>query len=253
MLPFTPQELERFHRDGFLLVPKLAEPEKVQEMLRVTDESVSREIPPIEYEAELGYPGAPASLNAAGGRTIRRLKQAIGRHPVFLEWAAHPAVLGRLRQILGPAIVLPLAHHNCIMVKDTRFSSDTGWHQDIRYWRFQKPELVSVLLALNSATRENGCLSVLPGTHRFDVELWRLDEAKFLRTDLPENRDLLASAASAEMEAGDTFFFDCRIFHSATRNRSKEARKSVIFTYRSAENTPVAGSRSASMPELLFS
>ena len=86
---------------------------------------------PVEYEADLHYPGAPGSRAAAGGDTIRRLKEVHGRHPVFTRFVSQPSLVARLQQLLGPQIVMPLAHHNCVMTKQPRYSSETGWHQDI--------------------------------------------------------------------------------------------------------------------------
>jgi phytanoyl-CoA hydroxylase len=252
MTTFAIEELETFFQNGFVAVPNLVDSNLVQHMLALTNEFAKAEIPPIEYEADLGYPGAPSAIDAPGGRTIRRLRQAISRHPVFFDWATSLPIANRVRQILGPNIVMPLAHHNCIMVKHPRFSSDTGWHQDIRYWGFQRPDLVSVILALTPACIENGCLRFLPGTHTMDFQAHQLDELKFLRTDLPENQKLLNTAVGVDMNPGDVVFFHSKTFHAATRNRSNSIRTSVLFTYRPADNPPVSGTRSADMPELFF-
>lgn len=249
---FTEQELADFHRDGFITVKGLIARELVDRITGVTDHAVAEEIGPVEYESQVGYPGAPKSLDAPGGRTIRRLLQAIGRHPVFTELAVYPGLLTHLRQLLGPEIVLPLAHHNCVMVKDRRFSSATGWHRDIRYWRFERPELITVLLALNDATETNGCLQFLPGSHAFTPDPEQLDEAEFFRTDLLRNKPWLDRATLALMAPGDVVFFHCRTFHGADRNLGGEPRKSVLFTYRAGDNPPLPGSRSASQPELLL-
>ncbi len=252
MTTLTKEQIETFHRDGFIKLPKLVDIKIVQQMVTLTDQFMIDQIPPIEYEAELGYPGAPSTTDADGGQTIRRFLRAMSRHPLFLDWATSPNVIQLLRPILGPDIVMPLAHHNCIMVKDPRFSSDTGWHQDIRFWHFERQELVSTLLALNHANIENGCLRFLPGTHRMTFRPDQLDENTFLRTDLPENNALIETEVGVDMEPGDVVFFHCKTFHAATRNRSNVARKSVLFTYRPKDNPPKSGTRSASLPELLL-
>jgi len=92
---------------------------------------------PLEYEAQVKYPGAPVSLDAPGGRTVRRLLQACARDELYRDWATSPELAERLRQLLGGKLELSQAHHNCIMTKNPAFSSATGWHQDIRYWSFQ--------------------------------------------------------------------------------------------------------------------
>ncbi len=224
----------------------------VEQMRAVTADGVHRHIGPIEYESDLQYPGAPASKDVRGGQTIRRLKQAHSRDYVFTEWLLKPELLGRLRQLLGPDIVCPLAHHNCIMTKHPEFSSETGWHQDIRYWSFTRPDLVSVWLALVPETKGNGCLQVLPGSHRWAITKRQLDSASFFRSDLPENQALIARRTFVEMQPGDVLFFHALTLHAAARNTTSETKYSVVFTFRAADNSPVAGSRSAASPELIL-
>lgn len=249
---FSQAELQQWTRDGYAIVRGIAEPRLQAEMRRATFRGLEKLIEPIEYEADVHYPGAPETRDAVGGRTVRRLKQAHSRGPVFTEWIQHPQVVGHLQQLLGPELVCPLAHHNCIMTKSPRFSSETGWHQDIRYWSYETPELVSVWLALGHEHPENGCLHLLPGTHRQSFARDRLDDDLFLREDLPENQELIATAVPALLDPGDVLFFHCRTFHAAGANHTTEVKASVVLTYRAAENRPLPGSRSASLPEMLI-
>lgn len=250
---FSRDDLAEFQRSGFVVVRRLADSEICRQMIDVTRTTLAAPVGPVEYEADLAYPGAPGSRAAAGGDTIRRLKEVHARHPVFTQWLSQPAVLLRLEQLLGPRIVMPLAHHNCIMTKQPHYSSETGWHQDIRYWSFARPELVSVWLALGREAPENGCLYLIPGTHRMQFGRERLDDALFLRPDLPENAALISQKVAAELEPGDALFFHCRTFHAAGRNRTDQTKFSVVFTFRPADNPPIPDSRSASMPELVLS
>jgi phytanoyl-CoA hydroxylase len=73
---FGREELARFRRDGFIVVRDLAEEALRERMLAVARSHLAAEIAPVEYEADTRYPGAPASLDAPGGRTVRRLLQA---------------------------------------------------------------------------------------------------------------------------------------------------------------------------------
>lgn len=244
------EEIAIFQRDGFLVVRDVAPPELLHRLGIAAETLIQDRKDPVEYEAAVGYPGAPESAHSLGGQTLRRVRQVVGRDPVFLEWAQHPAVVGRLQQLLGPKVVLPLAHHNCLMVKDPKFSSDTGWHRDMRYWRFARPELVSVLLALGVVTADTGSLLMMPGSHRVQLEPEQLDEVGFLRTDTPKNKALLDSVVETNLGPGDAIFFHCQTFHAARRNRSDQPRRSLIFTYRAADNLPAEGSRSSSLPEI---
>ncbi|MDX1968081.1 MAG: phytanoyl-CoA dioxygenase family protein [Planctomycetaceae bacterium] len=248
---FPPSDLDHFQRNGFVIARGLASPEVVAQMRQVTLEGIERHIPPIEYEADLQYPGAPESRDAEGGRTARRLKMALGRSPVFIEFLSQPAVVGRLQQLLGPQVVCPLAHHNCIMTKQPAYSSDTGWHQDIRYWSFQRPELVNLWIALGEERPDNGGLWVIPGSHRLPFQSHQFDAAKFFDPAVPENAALIASRTPVTLAPGDALFFHCLTLHAATRNQTQEPKFSAVFTFRPGDNPPKAGTRSAGMPELV--
>lgn len=252
LLRLSMSEWTQFQNDGYLIVRQIIPAAIREQMLAVTLEGIAHAIEPIEYESELQYPGAPPSLAAEGGRTIRRLKQAHTRHQVFTQWLNDRELLDRLADLLGPKLVMPLAHHNCIMTKQPHHSSDTGWHQDIRYWSFERPELISVWLALGAEYPRNGSLLVIPGSHRMTLERDRFDDALFFRTDHPANADMLAQAVPVELAAGDVLFFHCRTLHAASRNYADATKYSVVFTFRAASNPPRPGSRSAQAGELLL-
>ncbi|HUG20226.1 MAG TPA: phytanoyl-CoA dioxygenase family protein [Planctomycetaceae bacterium] len=250
----TNDEVRFFEENGYLIVRRLLDEQTRQQMLDRTRQDLRNLVEPIEFEAELQYPGAPDSFESEGGKTARRLKAAHERDPVFLEFLRRPPVRNRLAQLLGTPVVMPTAHHNCIMTKQPRFSSDTGWHQDIRYWRFERPDLVTLWLALGAEHSENGCLKVIPGSHSLAYSRERFDDELFLRIDLPENQQLISKSEYVELSPGDVLLFHCRLFHSATRNFSDQPKFSAVFTFRGPDNQPVPDTRSSAMPEIsLFS
>ena len=205
---------------------------------------------PLEYEAQVRYPGAPASIDAPGGRTVRRLMRACARDPLYRDWATSAQLASRLHQVIGPSLELSQAHHNCIMTKNPAFSSATGWHQDIRYWSFEKPELVSVWLALGPEHEENGCLWLVPGSHKMDFGREQYDQDLFFHTDLSQNQHVLQAKVAAELDEGDVLFFHCRLLHAAGRNRTSLTKFAAVFTYHAADNRPLPGTRSASLREI---
>jgi phytanoyl-CoA hydroxylase len=104
---------------------------------------------------------------------------------------------------------------------------------------------VSVWLALGDEDKSNGCLRVIPGSHKLNFDSGRFDAAMFLRPDLPENKLLIQQAAAVELDPGDVLFFHSRLFHAAGRNLSDETKLSVVFTYHQASNKPINNTRSA--------
>ncbi len=247
---FSAAEVNEFDRDGYVVARSFVPDKECAQIKAVAQRDLDAEKQPIEYETDTKYPGAPVSLDAPGGRTVRRLLQACTRDPLIAHWAIQHGLAERLRQLLGPRVELSQAHHNCIMTKNPSYSSITNWHQDIRYWSFTRPELVSVWLALGREYFENGCLLVLPGSHKIDFTPEQVDDALFLRPDVESNKPVIAAQRRVELDPGDVLFFHCRLFHAAGHNQTADTKFSLVFTYHAADNPPVPGTRSASMPDI---
>ena len=239
-----------FRRDGYLVVPGLVPQAICAELTNAVTHDLDPLIGPAEFEADLGYPGAPPSREAEGGSTPRRLLHALARDD-FGSWALHPSVAGILRDLMAEDDVrLSQCHHNCVMTKHPGYSSATHWHQDIRYWSFDRPELISMWIALGREVAGNGAIHVIPGSHELDLDRGRFDRDLFLRPELPENAALIESAQVVELSAGDAMFFHSRLFHAAGRNDSAAVKMSLVFTYHAADNCPIPGTRSAFYPSV---
>lgn len=239
-------QIVAFRRDGFLVVRNAAPPPRCAALVDEIDRCLDPPLGPLELEAELGYPGAPSAVAASGGQTPRRLLHAYSRGPLFRDWALDPGVVAAVSSLLGGVpIELVQAHHNCIMTKFPRFGSETGWHQDIRYWRFTRPEPVNAWLALGPEGPAQGGLRVIPGSHSVTYPPERFDADQFFRADLAANEPLLRQALDVELDAGDLLFFHCRLLHAAGRNRSAQVKRSLVFTYNPRANAPLPGTRSA--------
>ena len=139
---------------------------RVAALRALSERHLQDHVAPIEYEADLRYPGAPESRQAEGGQTVRRLLSAYGRDPLYAQWATDPAIGQWLARYFGETPVLSTVHHNCVMTKHPAYGSLTGWHQDIRYWSFSDTDLVSCWLALGHEARANGGLSFIPARMR---------------------------------------------------------------------------------------
>jgi phytanoyl-CoA hydroxylase len=250
--PLTTAQLETLREQGFVVAPDFVPAAQRDALRALAQAQLAQAVAPVEYEADLAYPGAPASRQAEGGGTVRRLLDAYARDPLFAAWATAPAVAASLDRYFGQAGVLSRAHHNCVMTKHPRFGSLTGWHRDIRYWSFDREDLVSTWLALGPETAHNGGLWLVPGSHTMDLAADRFDAAQFLREDLPDNAALIATAVSPELEPGDVLFFHCRTLHAAGRNQSSQVKLSVVHTYHAVDTHPNPGTRSASKPEVVL-
>ncbi len=251
MTHLNQQQLDNFQQDGFVVARSLLSIERIELLTLAIERNLNPPLAPLEFEADVSYPGSPESQLAIGGQTPRRLLSAYSRDLVFRELAADPVVVETLKALMGTEqVMLSQNHHNCVMTKMPGFSSETHWHQDIRYWRFDRPELISVWTALGDEKVANGALRLIPGTHVQDFERGRFDAKLFLRPELEENAALIAGAVDCELEAGDVVFFHSRTFHAAGRNSTEQRKLSIAYSYHAADNYPIPGTRSSRFPSI---
>ncbi len=246
---FSSEQLDTFRQSGYLVVPGLATADQLGAIRAQAEQALGLEPRPLELESDVGYPGAPQDQRDEGGNTPRRLLQAFARGGAFQAWARSPAVVGRVAELLeSPRVMLCQSHHNCLMTKFPRYSSDTLWHRDTRYWSFEPPFLVNAWLALGREVPENGGMTIIPGSHRWDLQPDQVDQAQFLRMNHPANAAALEAAVQADLDPGDVLFFNARVFHAASRNSSDRVKLSLVFSYYGGGTRPLPGTKSASQP-----
>ena len=239
------KQVNTFQTDGYLLLRNMVSPVLCEQMRATAKAHLLAAVPPLEYEADVGYPGAPVSIDAPGGKTVRRLRGAYHRDACFREWAEHPSLVAGLAQLFDEKVCLTLAHHNCVMTKHPDFGTATGWHRDIRYWSFARSDLISAWLALGPENAANGGLRFIPGSHRMGIAPAQLDELDFLRPDLPQNQALFEQGRSLELAQGDVVLFHSRLFHAAGRNTTGSVKMSLVYAYHAKGNRPIEGTKSA--------
>ena len=246
-------QIERLRDKGFVVLPQFVPADELAKLNEAARAQLAARADPLEFEADLQYPGAPASRTAAGGETVRRLLDAYGRDAVFARWGAAPAVREWMEAYFGEGVLMSRTHHNCLMTKHPLHGSLTNWHRDMRYWSFGSEDLISVWFALGEEHADNGALWFVPGSHRMPFDSSWFDEAKFFRTDRAGSAAVLRTAESPRLAPGDAVFFDCRTLHSAGQNRTDAVKFSLVYTYHGRSNPPLAHTRSASKPEVELS
>jgi phytanoyl-CoA hydroxylase len=248
----TPRQAQiaQLRDQGYVVVPGFAPAESLIKLNEAARVQLTALADPIEFEADLRYPGAPPSRTAAGGGTVRRLLGAYGRDLEFAAWATVPRLREWLEAYFGEVALMSRAHHNCLMTKHPRYGSETRWHRDIRFWSFEREDLVSFWLALGEETIDNGALWFVPGSQRLTFDTDRFDDAKFFRADRADNATILRTAVSPRLAPGDAVFFHCNTLHSAGRNLSDVVKFSLVYTYHGRSNAAQRGTRSASQAEV---
>ncbi|MGE0803046.1 MAG: phytanoyl-CoA dioxygenase family protein [Lautropia sp.] len=162
---------------------------------------------------------------ANGGRLAGR----IGQKPHLLfPWMTaivrHPAILDAVEDVLGPNL---FCWGGQFFAKDRSDPSYVSWHQDATYWGLSSPDVVTAWVALTPSRRENGCMRVVPGTHRTQVahqdtfaEANLLSRGQELKVAVDES-----AAVDVVLEPGQMSLHHVLIFHGSEANRSPDLRR----------------------------
>ena len=133
--------------------------------------------------------------------------------------------------------------HSKLMQKEPKVGGAWEWHQDYGYWYkngFLYPEaLISVMTALTEATKQNGCLQVLKGSHkmgRFEHNF--VGEQQGADMPFVEEALKVCERVYVELQAGDVLFFHSNILHMSEANLSDKPRWSFISAYNLSYNIP---------------
>jgi ectoine hydroxylase len=133
-------------------------------------------------------------------------------------------------------------YHSKMIMKDAKVGGAWAWHQDYGYW-YQNgvlfPNLTSAFIAVDPATKENGCMQVIP----YSQKLGRIEHVLTgdqAGADLDRVNEILKRLplVYVEMEPGDTLFFHANLLHRSDQNKSDKPRWSMICCYNAAKNDP---------------
>ena len=150
--------------------------------------------------------------------------------PVFAEAVRDPRLLDALEPLLGPDIEFL---SDKVVFKSATTEYGSPWHQDWPYWK--GAHKISVWVALETATKENGCLKLLPGSHKTLAEHeGKAPEGEGFGHRLAEDAVDEALAVSAPCDPGDAVFFHDLTLHASHPNASGQDRYAWIVTYRNA-------------------
>jgi len=122
------------------------------------------------------------------------------------------------------------------------------WHQDSYYFRFDRQPQVGVWLALSRATLENGCLWVLPGSHRGAIREHTPDSRPAAnRAYLEIVGEDVSTREPALMAPGDVLFFHSYLMHMSTDNVASERRAAMVYHYARAGTRPISAEVAAQL------
>jgi ectoine hydroxylase-related dioxygenase (phytanoyl-CoA dioxygenase family) len=220
-------QVEQYHEDGFLMLEGYFSQEDMDLLLKVAraDQALAE--------------NANDRLDAEG-RTSRLSLRFDLLASAYSAYVRHRGIVESMEQLLGEEV---FHYHHKMMLKEPRVGGAWEWHQDYGYWyaNFLKADMASCMIAVDRASRENGCLQVLKASHK----LGRIEHG---RTGDQTGADMERVKVALEhlevvhctMEPGTALFFHSNLLHRSDPNESEYSRWALICCYSAASNPTFA-------------
>jgi ectoine hydroxylase-related dioxygenase (phytanoyl-CoA dioxygenase family) len=207
----TAQQVAAYHRDGFVAIDGVFSPAEVEAWhAAATDDAIGAE-----------------QRRAGADERAYHLLGLTARHPAFLALARDPRLTGRVAQLLGPDLQL---QHSKLATKPPKAGAGAyAWHQDFAFFPHSNTSLAAVMVLLDDADEGNGCMRMVPGSHRQGMLDHRI-EGGFsggIRPQPPAD-----AGVPLRVRAGGITIHHCLTVHGSGANRSDRQRRGLVFQYR---------------------
>jgi len=224
------EQVARFHREGYLVIDDAFTADEVQAALEGLLDLIDGKIPAftgVQFEAK-----ARERLDSLAREekqdAVRKLIGFVEHEPRTRAIAEHTGLIGVLRRIIGEE---PALFQDQALLKPPFIGREKPWHQDNAFFSLP-PEatIVGVWIALDEAVSENGCMHVIPGTHRQGPVV------HFQRRDwqLCDEDVAVAEVVAAPLRPGGCLLFHGLLHHGTPPSQSPRRRRALQYHYKPA-------------------
>lgn len=228
----TQAQIEQYHKQGYLGVENVLSAQEVADLRRTTDEFVEQSRAVTQHTNILDLEPSHTPENPR----LRRIKSPIEHHQTYRDAIHHPGIRSIVSQLIGPSF---RQNGNKLNMKLPEIGSPVEWHQDWAFYPHTNDDLLAVGVAIDDMTEENGCLLVIPESHKgpiydhhYDGHFAGAVTDSTLKADNP---------ASILVKAGGITIHHARTLHGSTPNHSQHPRRLLLFQYCALDAWPLLG------------
>jgi len=230
--PLTPEQVAGFHADGFVVLRNLLDTEEIDLLRKIAqaDHELARD--------------AGSRADGEGGAVKLVVRNDLPDDTIYGAIVRSRRIVAATEQVLGDEVY---HYHHKMILKEARIGGAWAWHQDYGYWYNNGclwPDMASCLIAVDRATRENGCLQVVRGSHK----LGRIDHGKVgdqTGADAERVAEIVKRLETVyvELEPGSAVLFHANTLHRSDQNKSEHPRWAFICCYNTRHNDPYKESK----------
>ncbi len=228
----TPPQIEAFQRDGFLVVENLLNAEEVD---------LLRKIAKVDHELAQKV---VSRADGEGGAVKVVVNNELPDDTIYGALVRSRRIVEPMRRLLGDEVY---HYHHKMILKEARVGGAWAWHQDYGYWYNNSclwPDMGSCMIAVDQATRENGCLQVVAGSHHIGrIEHGKVGEQTGADPERVAEIVQRLPTVYCELQPGSAIFFHSNVLHRSDQNHSERPRWAFICCYNTKHNDPYKESR----------
>lgn len=243
----TPQQWEQFDRDGFIVLGKLLNDADLKALQQRIDDimlgkaKINYDRMLMQQDSESGrYEDAgPQTKGHKGSHLNYRKIQDLELDPVFLAYMQRPLFKSICERMYGAGV--PIGCFRAMFFnKPAHRGTKLPWHQD-RWTDMDRDPLVTVWTALDPATKENGCVELIPGSHKSLIN--PSHPSGFLEGDQTKTKMDESKAVPLVLKAGEVALLHNWTLHSSDVNRSSISRRAFSTCYMDARTICRSGAK----------
>jgi ectoine hydroxylase-related dioxygenase (phytanoyl-CoA dioxygenase family) len=228
----TPEQKAQYAEQGYLIVRGVLSHDTAMEIRGIIKDTILRPEPGVKADPD---PMDPMGDTPAARAARFRKLSGLGLHSPLVWYTVYAGetTLPIARYFLGDDILVK--YMSCFL-KPARTGSATPWHQDNGLWRDGETEPCNMWIALDPATRANGCLQFIPGSHRTEI-IPHVLYPDSIHGELPRElvREMIAryGVHYIELDPGDAVVWHSSLWHYSPPNTSDQSRIAIAAVWTS--------------------
>jgi ectoine hydroxylase-related dioxygenase (phytanoyl-CoA dioxygenase family) len=231
LFTLTDERLSRFREDGYLIVEHLFDAEEMDLLRKIA-------------RADHRLTQAASSRRDGQGGVVKLTVDNDLREDIYSAVVRCRRIVDAMERLLDGEVY---HYHHKMILKEPLVGGAWEWHQDYGYWYHNGclfPYLASCMIAVDRATRRNGCLQVLKGSHQMGrIEHGKVGDQTGAELERVQAALMRLERVDCELEPGSAVFFHCNLLHRSDQNHSPDPRWAFICCYNAARNDPYKESR----------
>jgi phytanoyl-CoA hydroxylase len=230
------EQKTQYEEEGYLVFPELLDSVELAQ-LRAALAEVLQEADGLT-ESNDKFSVVPSDDGRS--HVVRRIFSPIAHHQVFHDLVFNAKIVDVVENLIGPDIQL---HHTKLNLKPPSKEARFEWHQDYPFFPHTNFDLLAVMIMLDDSTEQNGCLKIIPGSHKWGPRNHLFARDGAFSSQL-EDRSVLEDSSrwkTVPVPAGGMELHHCNMLHSSGPNRGVQPRSAIVIQYRAADNVQLGG------------